>query len=881
MLDFWGKLHNERSKKNAIVNGYTRRDIMKNQLSGRDNDTKAYRVDDSNHLIRKRINSLLADAEKYPVIIVSAGAGCGKTRAISDFLHQQERSFCWMQFSERDNHPVRFWENFTNTSMQYDINSADKHRKLGFPDTDEKKERFLKISNSFLMNKNGVLVWDDFHLLKEPLVLDFAQMIINEVPPCSTIILICRDLPNIAINAPQVKGSFLEINEKELDFNESELAEYLRKQELSVDSQTIREIFIDTKGWAFAVNLVARSLKRAPNYFGYVKTTLKQNIYKLMEAESWDIIPDNLKYFWVNLSLIDHLSAELVEILADGDDNLLYELKKHNAYIHFDSYLGAYRVHHLFLDFLQTKQDILTEEERRRTYMAAADWCRQNNFKMDALMYYEKVGEYESIASIFWELYGYTTHDFLCCMAGIIERAPVETIENVNFFAAFHLFALTYLGRWQEFSALAESYEQKFLLLPENDLFRNHTLGGIYYLWGNARFLMGTTDGCYDFDLYYTKAVNCWINIPPEMIQNIILPHGSWITTLGSSEAKALNGYTEAIERSVKQISLCYSGINGLDNLYRGELKFYQNSLREAEALFLQALEKGRKYKQFETIHRSLFYIMRISITQGNRAKAEQVLKELKALLEKADYSNRFISYDIALGWYCNIIRQFDKVPNWLAGEFESYGHAHFIENLGNQITARYCYLTQNYLPLLSYIGELKQRESILYGRVEILAMEACVHYQMKNKPAAWSALKDAYKTAAPNDILMPFIELGKDMRTLTAAALREQRSDSTSIIDIPRSWLESVKHKATSYAKNHSMFFTKDKLINKNTKALSSREHDVLSDLYHGFSQSEIANKRNLSINTVKMVIKNIYDKLNVHKISDLIRIAAEQNLV
>jgi DNA-binding CsgD family transcriptional regulator len=50
---------------------------------------------------------------------------------------------------------------------------------------------------------------------------------------------------------------------------------------------------------------------------------------------------------------------------------------------------------------------------------------------------------------------------------------------------------------------------------------------------------------------------------------------------------------------------------------------------------------------------------------------------------------------------------------------------------------------------------------------------------------------------------------------------------------------------------------------------------------LYHGFSQSEIARKQSLSVNTVKMVTKSIYEKLHVHKISDLIRIAAEQGLV
>ena len=63
--------------------------------------------------------------------------------------------------------------------------------------------------------------------------------------------------------------------------------------------------------------------------------------------------------------------------------------------------------------------------------------------------------------------------------------------------------------------------------------------------------------------------------------------------------------------------------------------------------------------------------------------------------------------------------------------------------------------------------------------------------------------------------------------------------------------------------------------------KMFSDREHDILSDLYNGLTQSEIAGKRNLSINTVRMNMKIIYEKLDVHKISDLVRIVAEQQLV
>ncbi len=90
-------------------------------------------------------------------------------------------------------------------------------------------------------------------------------------------------------------------------------------------------------------------------------------------------------------------------------------------------------------------------------------------------------------------------------------------------------------------------------------------------------------------------------------------------------------------------------------------------------------------------------------------------------------------------------------MPAWLREKFAPYNHAYFVENLGNQIKARYHYLVRNYAPLLAYIRDMQRRESILYGRVEMLALKACIHYRMKDGPAAFSALCQAYEEGCPN----------------------------------------------------------------------------------------------------------------------------------
>jgi len=104
---------------------------MQSHSAKNKNRNKTPRINDYNHLIRRRINALLADAAKNSVVIVSAGAGCGKMRAVSDFLRQDKRPSFWVQLNENDNSPARFWENFTNVVMHYDAALVDKYREIG------------------------------------------------------------------------------------------------------------------------------------------------------------------------------------------------------------------------------------------------------------------------------------------------------------------------------------------------------------------------------------------------------------------------------------------------------------------------------------------------------------------------------------------------------------------------------------------------------------------------------------------------------------------------------------------------------------------------------------------------------------------------------
>ena len=270
--------------------------------------------------------------------------------------------------------------------------------------------------------------------------------------------------------------------------------------------------------------------------------------------------------------------------------------------------------------------------------------------------------------------------------------------------------------------------------------------------------------------------------------------------------------------------------------------------------------------------------MMRIAVSQGLFSKAAEALKDTKSLVDETEFVSRFLYYELTYGAFCIYTMQLDNVPSFLKDKFSPYGHTFINEKSTNQVKALYYYNSGNYAPLMAYIEENKRRKFIsLYNRVELTAMESCILFKKKHRKDAFSILYDGYKIASPNSLIMPFISLGNDMRALVGAAIREPD------IGIPKAWLEMIGRKSASYAKYQSQFrASHDKSSGADSEvSLSARELEVLRLLYNGLSRAEIAAALNLSSNTVKLIISNIYIKLDARNLADVIRITSERDLL
>lgn len=92
--------------------------------------------------------------------------------------------------------------------------------------------------------------------------------------------------------------------------------------------------------------------------------------------------------------------------------------------------------------------------------------------------------------------------------------------------------------------------------------------------------------------------------------------------------------------------------------------------------------------------------------------------------------------------------------------------------------------------------------------------------------------------------------------------------------------WLDVIYTKANSFSRRVKQH-RRQRIIERSPVQLTARRREILRDIVDGLSVNEIAEKREISKNTVKTHVKNIYSDLGAMNRSDAVRIAIKGGIV
>jgi LuxR family maltose regulon positive regulatory protein len=843
-------------------------------------------------LNRARLDALLDQVLTNPVTNVVAGAGYGKSVAVSSYLHKNKIETVWVQLSEKDNMSSHFWETMSQALASINPALVEPAQDLGFPETEEMLRYFVsRLRDEKKSRFRYAFVFDDLHLLKGGPVLDFVARFSSYARVGTSFITISRrdNFPDSAEyfkqNAP------FRIDESDLAFTKNELTEYFDQRGISVSQELIIEIHNDTEGWPFAVSLAARLLEMSPEDRTYLRTMLKSNFNAIIEQDLFSIISEELKHFLLKLSLVRHLSPDLIREFEKGEE-YMDELIAVSSFIRYDHYMHVYRIHHLLLSFLEDKSYLLSEQERRDAFEKAARWCAANGYKLDAIAYYRLLGDYYSVVNISYTFPFVIPFDVAAELLEIIEQAPPEIFDDNPDVYHLHARLIMTVGRVDEAIAQALEYIEMLKKRPRS-VDNNRAIMALHNSIGFAKLVISPETHDYDFARYFEDA-QAYFEPPEEMpsggfqVYNV----GPYALRIGRGGEGVPEAYIETVRRAAACTTLAMKGcMHGLDELVRSEYAYFRDRSAEAEDAALRCMSAAREYGQFEIECRALFLLLRIYLQRGKYDQIMDVLAQLEALTNETDFANRFLLYEIISSWFFAVIGEADRVESWLKSDLWSKAPSSLFDGLDDTVKTRYYLAARNYRTLIAFIDSRTTRYGIsryLIGKIGLAAGKAVAHSQLGERIEAFKLLKDAYDLASPNELIGPFIELGNNMRTLTGAALKALgepgvRGPDTTGPGIPARWLEMIRSRATTYAKR--VAFVRSQYLDEHNPEgdvqLTSKELEILADLSQGLSRTEISLTHDISINTVKSMLQVIYDKLGAESAMDAVRIATTKRML
>ena len=344
-------------------------------------------------LTRPRLLEMLKDVLDYPLTLISAPAGYGKTSLLIDFAQGAEHPVTWFKIDSLDQDITRFLYHLAasidaafpscGTRMFSAIDNIENiHR-----DQDQIIRIFVnEIYDN--ISEHFVMLLDDFHLVNnESHIVNFINRFMLDMSDNCHLILASRtqialpDLP-LMVGRSQVKA----IGYEDLAFQADEIQELLyQKHHLEISKEESQSLANKTEGWITGLLLSLKTASPVPDQTRASRIT-GINLFNYLAQQVFDGQPKQIKDFLLRTSYMGEFNAEFcTEVLGKPPKGmtwggLIQEVLQDNLFVQpLENGSTWLRYHQLFEDFLQEEFLRSAPEARNELLFRLKDIYAQNN----------------------------------------------------------------------------------------------------------------------------------------------------------------------------------------------------------------------------------------------------------------------------------------------------------------------------------------------------------------------------------------------------------------------------------------------------------------------------------------------------------------------
>lgn len=863
---------------------------------------------------RKRLLSLLDDVIVRRVILISAPAGFGKSSLLgqwSGYRIAQGIPVAWLTLDENDADARQFLSYLALSLSHAKISIGDLEvaARNGFSESPAFSVLSRLMAQIRAFESPCILVLDDYHRTGSGEVDEVVAQLIQKMPDNFTLVINSRWAPDLNIPMLVASGDAVEIGPNELRLTRSETISVLGDQ---IELGEAEEIFGQTEGWPVAVQL-ARVQKQARPRVRLKSAGSSRLVALYLTDQVLSTLDTDVRDFLLTVSVLERFSPQLVNAVRETQDSweIIDKLQPLTALIiPLDLDGDWFRLHHLFAEYL--REGLRKEDPARanQVLLLASCWHASHGYLIESVSYAAQAADYKECERLVLDVGGWKIilTEGIGVLRSLFRIIPAKVVSS----SPRLLVARAYLhckdGEYRRARGILDASQALRQVRDSEQYDRDHeiidSLVNTYEnrkSWSIAKLNKPydlTTDGTYDpleaGTLACTQAI-------------------TYLSFVQLSEAEAMlkKAFT-FMRRSGSVLGLNYSYLHaGVAAMYRADMDMAQANITQALDLSVSNFgsDSGLKHmalvldyalkvwgglaseKDIQDFSGSLEHIAAydgwaevyiigldaaFSLAEqcGNMGFAESVTDLMLSVADKrqlerldvfAELQN--IRANIRQGRLVQAEEASINFQEWLGGIspdevfYAWHWHAYF---LGAGLHTQFSKApSTDSLKALSRAMSFAEQARARFHQIRLHVSLALAMKQLHKPDDAVSELVVAIKQASRQKLMGPFLNDDRLIKMLKEVKAYMQANDEDLIAINFVSAVLARKNELRPYVPN---------------QLLSGREQEILEQLALGKSNKQMARQFELTDNTVKYHLKNIYAKLKVKSRTQAI--AAAHNL-
>lgn len=811
-------------------------------------------------LSRARIDAALFSVFDYPLSILEAPMGYGKTTAVRLFTQSQGLRPFWFTFSELERSADAFWDAFTDSLASMDAQAGETLKALGLPSDAPQMERVLRVLGTVTFDENYLMVLDDYQLARDARLNHLLLRLAREELESFSVLLSTRDTTGLDFVELLARGQCCLFPRQLLKFTPEELEAYCRMMRKGISEADLNQVRLQTDGWiSFAYVLLLGLENGIP---AGRNATMESMIERALFARYDSAMQD----FLLRLSVMEEFTAEQAAAVTQYEDAAarLKLLNRENAFVFYAEQTGSYQIHQVLLSYLRRKS-AFPPEELRGLYGRLGGWLMDRQEFLAAYRYLYRAGRAEDIlahlndpknirdvwlrfdgADELFEgapsalLFRYPIAYLLYLMHSIVsgKKSPGLSWEERLFELERHVTAAANLEEAYRSRVLGEILiVRKFTLFNDVAAMRASN-GEIIRLLNGRKSCLSFQSGEFTFGS----------------------PHYLYLYFKERGGFEKLAGL---LSESVGYARFSDGCGTGCDALAPAEYALETGTLEQVEPYCRRAIAAAEGQAQTGIVICSKFALIRLQLAQGRAGDALELLSQTERELEALGSFVYSTALDLCKGYVFASLGRPEGIPSWLqtgelrAADYYSQGIAFNYIVYGKTLLA-----LGKYKELEAHIPQFQlgfEQFGNRLGLIHNLIFEAAVRFHLYGPEKGAAALEAALNEARPDNLALLFAESAPHIAGMLRRLAQQSPGDAyySRILALCGRYESGLPAAAPPAA------------------ALSVRETDILSMAATGLSRREIAARLYISEETVKTHFKNISQKLGVSSKVAAIRLA------